>query len=152
MSNLNVFKYYSEIRPIYRLKYLPKKLKFAYQRITKGYCDMDVWNLESFYTLLFYDSLNELAETTHSYPYDFQTPELWSQTLKEMAEHFYNASADHNDIPLAIAATEAFDKFRNDELNREEWLEKEKELSNFRESEKNKGLDMLKQYFFDLWD
>lgn len=165
-NNLNVFKYNSFSRnPFKVISQFFRNIRYAYQRATKGYCERDVWNLDYFYLKLFYSTLRELADTTHGYPAEFEDPELWSAMLREIAEHFNNANEDTVDFPLAKETDELHEKMlefdifsdktkedpRYQEL-REAWFDKVKELANFRVLEKNIGFELLKKYFFDLWD
>lgn len=85
-----------------------RNIKYAYQRVTRGFCDQDVWSLSDFYSELFYQSLNHLANTTIGCPAggEFEDSdnitgfEKWQNCLKEMAEHFLNTQEYNEDVPI----------------------------------------------------
>ena len=60
-----------------------RQFKWAYQRITKGYCDADWWDLDSHLTRLMADSIQDLADKGMGYPGtdEFPTPESWQKYL-----------------------------------------------------------------------
>ena len=37
-----------------------RNIKFAYQRVTRGYCDADVWDLDQYLSALLYKTLHQL--------------------------------------------------------------------------------------------
>lgn len=71
-------------------------LKYAWQRAIRGYCDRDIWNLDIFYSDLFYQTLNKLADDTNDYPgiEPWETPEKWEEYLREMASLFKSCEKD----------------------------------------------------------
>ena len=44
-------------------KYLPKEIKWFFQRGFKGYCDRDVWDIDSWFERNIIPMLKELKET-----------------------------------------------------------------------------------------
>jgi len=178
MNNLNVFSYgyYNWRCPLRNIKQFFRNIKYAYQRATRGFCDQDAWSLDSFYSELFYQTLNHLAENAYGSPYELELEE-WQAILKEMAQHFYNSqefggsainkevaelsekmhsyitniklvkvSDNASKMEYEYSDEEAYNKAKN------AWLAKEKEASEYRQAEKDKACDMLKKYFFNLWD
>jgi len=122
-NNLNVLTYsYSPWRYpsnwCSNLKQFFRNIKYAHQRITQGYCDQDVWNLDSYYSELFYKTLKELANTTHGYPgygefADTETEsgyDKWVNYLNEMAEHFINTQEWREDTPMNIERDKAWEE------------------------------------------
>lgn len=187
MNNLNVFGY--NIQSLKRIKSWPynikqffRNIKYAYQRITKGYCDADCWALDSFYSELFYHTLKQLADKTHGMPGKWSLEgkafDDWENYLREMAEHFLNTQEDNLDIPINqevmklweemnlyrgepifIGTSKGTCKLEYDYTDQEQfdiaqkrWLDKEEEAAEFRINEKDKAFDMMKEVFFDLWD
>lgn len=130
MNKLNVFKY-GYIRSFrfifHNIWQFFRNLKYAWQRATKGYCDCDRWDLDQFYSRLFYNSLSEFAERTNSY-YDANgmTYKDWQNTIKNMAERF-KAIADQQENSSFITP---------DELVKE----------------KDEAFELLKKWYFHLWD
>ena len=153
-NELNVFKY--DYLPWKRpfnwpknIKQFFKNFKYAWQRATKGYSDRDVWNLDVYYSELFYNTLTHLAETSHSYPgvKPWENEDDWYNYLTEMAYLFRSCIKE---------ADERYpDEFDYDN-NAAEEVEKRFELSdivaNQQVKEKNLAFDMLKKSFFQLWD
>ena len=73
----------------YFLPDVPKKIKWNYQTLTKGYCDCDVWNLNDFILKKirkpFKAFIRYEEEHGHSLPWDFQTdPAGWLVTLADI--------------------------------------------------------------------
>ena len=54
--------------PKEKLKRLIRNIKFAYQRIKYGYCDSDVWSIDTWFLNVMPGMLQQLKETSHSYP------------------------------------------------------------------------------------
>ena len=157
MKDLNIFKQrYVYRNPLRNIKDFLRRFKYAYQRITKGYCDTDLWNLDYYLICLLSEALKELSETTYSYPMNL-TEEEWRQKLLEMSNHFSNIS-EYTDNDINNRAEKSFDAYwdsrgtdKEDKLYNN-WIEISKDAFKFREEEKNKALDMIKEWFFDLWD
>lgn len=154
-----------------------KNIKYAYQRIIRGYADCDRWNIDNYIAYLLPAMLMDLRENGNSYP-DFVDPSIvtsfedWQAVLQEMAEHFHNTLEWEEDIPINKEIMKIYDKTNAHILtperifeedckyddkeaylkDRETWFELEKEASKFREEEKDLACDMLKKWFFYLWD
>lgn len=54
--------------PLYIFKQARNKLKYCWQRITKGYCDVDIWNWDAWLLEIMPQMLDELATVTDAYP------------------------------------------------------------------------------------
>lgn len=101
----------------YRIKEKLFSFKMRCQRFIRGYADIDVWSMDSWFIELIPKMLRQLKETTHSYPNIFYTedgkrvnyiehitrgieddnkPEdefvEWQNILEEMAHHFDEAN------------------------------------------------------------
>lgn len=134
--NLNVFDCapYKKRYIFSHLKYFLKNIKYAWQRATKGYCDRDLWNLDIFYLNLFINTLTNFKKNLHGAPSEFfdkekeNQVERWENYLKEMIEHFKNAQYDFNGPDGEGRSVD----FLNQELK--------------------KGLDMMYEVFYELWD
>ena len=157
MKDLNIFKQrYVYRNPLRNIKDFLRRFKYAYQRITKGYCDTDLWNLDYYLICLLSEALKEFSETTYSYPMNL-TEEEWRQKLLEMSNHFSNIS-EYTNNDINNRAEKSFDDYwdskgtdKEDKLYNN-WIEISKDAFKFREEEKNKAFDMIKEWFFDLWD
>jgi hypothetical protein len=129
------------------IKFYFGTLKCAWQRMTKGYCYRDVYDLSEFYIELFSASLKELSETTHGYPLDFKDMETWRDYLKEMAEHFLAASTDIQYMTQRVLNHENFSEDKAQEL-----IKAVMNNDKYREEHLDKALNMFKERFYDLWD
>lgn len=144
-KNLNVFtmcaycpwrypsNWWSNIKQFFR------HFKWAWQRMTKGYCDFDCFALDDYYLKLIPATLRTLSEDTHGYPEKFNTPNKWQEELIGIAENFEAAATtekeyfkDGNWIDMAIKNYE--------------------EYSNFIDSSMRAGFDGFKENFWHLWD
>ena len=144
--------------PWYRLDkkfiYFVGKIKSIWERITKGYCYEDVWNLKDFYLEIFIHSLRDLAENHNSYPSDM-TPDSWSAYLNEMANHF-----EHSKEELSSSNPFTYSTLKQELLNNNEelsnaltsWKDFEQKQMAWRKSEFKKAMQMLEERFDDLWD
>ena len=103
MAQLNILKQnYSPWRYISNwprnIKLFFRRYKWAYQRATRGYCDYDIWDLDYFYTNLFVESLNQMANVAEGYPGNekFPTYESWTRYLRKVARLFYQSLEANN--------------------------------------------------------
>lgn len=137
-----------------------RQFKWAYQRMTRGFCDFDTWDLDNYYLELFYQTLNHLAENTHGWPSSEKFPnfEDWQNYLKELADYFYRAN-DTNDFYEHPAE----DKWWNDIEKQGDIIHAESEhtddmiaeatdLYYKRDNDMREGLDKMKEVFWNLWD
>lgn len=157
-NQLNVWwvKYHE---PWYRIdlqiKTLFRKIKWSYQRITRGFCDYDVWSLDIHYCRYFRDTITHLRKNCHGYPARY-TEEEWDEILKKMSEcfdiaqsEFYNKYAEEY---LSECSLEDFVLHKgNDELKEKFFLEEQK-IYQYRHDKLKEGLDLLSKNFRDLWD
>lgn len=183
-KELNVFKGYSygwkRLRGFFmNIKEFFRKVKWGFQRATKGYADIDLWNFDRHLSNLMCAALDELADSSYGYPgfEPFDTPEKWTEYLKEMSNHFYNCQTEngsdyekrenkaYNDMCSYITRTYTVDDFnglgvlkqdvsdqKKYDAAAEEWKKSMQAHSNFMKNEKDKALDMLKEVYYDLWD
>lgn len=137
-------------------KYLPKEIKWFFQRGFKGYCDRDVWNIDSWFERNIIPMLKELKETKHSYPMDM-TEKQWEIELDNMIHCFEEMTDDCSEKNeyweeykkhlFSIKKKEDLDK----ELQ-EKWLKREEEIEDYQVSMKNKALKMFSKHYYNLWD
>lgn len=125
MNNLNVFKnsFYSLRRPLWSIKRIFKSFKWAYQRITKGFCDKDLYDLSEFYLNLLHQSIFEFKNNTLSHPHNM-TEKDWEIVLYKISNFFYQANMEN------------FENYPS---------------KSYTNNAKDKGFDLLKEHFFDLW-
>ena len=135
-SKLNIFRLNLHCaRGLRRFIELPQnlflKLKWAYQRISKGYCDYDVYSLDIFYANLFVESLRELARVEVGYPgyYDEKYSNLTSEEKLQLWKDKINLIADS----FVIDEEDYF-------ISRNKYVKKFKN-----------GFKMLEENFTELW-
>ena len=148
----------------------------AWQRATKGYCYRDLWSMDTFYVQLFVDTISEFRKHLHGSPCEFFDGDAenqiwkWEDYLKEMATHFYNSIEDNevekneydekffslNPFRSKKDATGLLKSMKNDSPEavelRDKWFKRDLEVNQWRHDELNKGLDMMKKVFENLWD
>ena len=85
--------------PLRTAKTFARKIKFSHQRITRGWCDADAWNMGTWFLNVVPDQLRYLSNNTHSYPLSVINDKEWKQILLDMAEHFVLAGyTDNEDV------------------------------------------------------
>ena len=170
-NQLNVFNnfYYKWYYPQYWHKNISmflRSFKAAYQRITRGFCDRDTFDLDSYYLHIFTGTLNHLADNHWGYPGhgDFDTDEKWTAYLKELAHKFYLANETNEAYPTPEAdkwwewvKEHPFDKNDPDFADRENpysesMFQEGNRIDEERDKEMREGIDMLKRVFWNLWD
>ena len=145
------------------IQHIPYVVKWAYQRIVRGYADADCWDLDLFYTNLFAESLDWFRQVTGSFPGHDEgaTEEGWNNVLKTMSEKFYRSNEDNDYYPKdkwqayhAAKGDKLFDEDETSELQalRDAWLEEEKANAEARDRDLSDALDSFKYWFRDLWD
>lgn len=145
MNNLNILKvgYLPWGYPsnwIKNFKQFFRNIKYAYQRVTRGYSDWDTWDLDTYYQQLFADSVRHFARNLHGAPYEFYDDnadnpiQKWEDYLNEMADHFDESLRDY---------FEEVDSTNIEEFNN---------FENYKMEEFYKGFDMMREVFFSLWD
>ena len=165
----NVFNYgkYSWRYPIgwwKNITMFPRHVKWAWQRVTRGYADCDVWNMHGWLLNIMSGALNQLADTCCGWPgtEEFPTDKDWVEYLKSIAQKFYSANEDNEYYPIP-----EFDKWSKwcDEhrsivvpvsnvLNpyNQTMLDESKENADKRMRDFAEAWSMMGEVFFDLWD
>jgi hypothetical protein len=149
------------------IKFEFRKFKYAWQRITKGYSDWDLWDLDVFYQYLFSNSINEFSDNTMGYPgnTEFPTFEDWQNYLKQMSflfkESIEGEESLKNEYWDEYCAKILDDPNYFNNLNKEmdatkktlqkKYFERENDIATYRNDCLNKALDMLKHIFGHLW-
>ena len=135
-----------------------RQFKWAYQRATRGFADMDTWSMDSWLLNLFHDSLYYLADNHCGYPGTEQFPddESWTEYLKEMADKFYQADEWNNYFPTPeenkwYAWVNAYGHGDENPYIRpmiDESLENQKK----RQAAFKEAWEMMGDIFYHLWD
>ena len=130
----------------YKVKELLSSLKWKIQRFKRGYADVDVWNFETWFLGTIPKMLTQLKKELHGCPIDMEF-EDWENYLQEMINH----------LEVASTIEDIDDYYPEDykylsESEKNSLREKSIEHVKYCEEELHKGLKMLEERFFDLWD
>lgn len=139
------------------IPFLARALRRMYQRITKGYCESDLFSLDEHLLDLLPAMIRDLRDNLHSSPEEYGF-EGWKNYLTEMANHFEMAHTWFDEEP-EIYKNEYQEDFRKTSIMnpkfpdiREKYLDRKKEIQEAKDKELEKGLEMLKKEFHHLWD
>lgn len=154
--NMNVLTYF----PYTKRYYLTHPWRFfrqcwynlyhAWERVTKGYCGLDVCEMSSFLLELIPNMLDKLKEINVGYPVNM-TEEQWYSTLEEMSKLFRDAvEVDDSDTTHLAEECNKPREERNPEVMKAYWKEVEAKRD-ARYVSLSKGMKMLEEYFWDLW-
>lgn len=183
-------------------KHFKRCLVYSWQRIARGYADIDIWNMDMYLQELLPDMLQTLKDTRHGSPgclgknYVNEDGILvndtchaeWDRVLDRMIFLWRESSEEtcSKKNPYERKHSEAYKKFSRrfgefgeklltkeekkgnkkdgsvrvhfmDELPEyreisEKYREAEDKLGKYRERCKDKAMDLMKKYFFYLWD
>ena len=81
-------------------------LKNKYQKITRGFTDEEIWNLDNTIAKWLLPRLKYLKENTCGYPPDLKTFEEWQDILQKMINAFELYNSDSNKFDLKQLKTE----------------------------------------------
>lgn len=149
--------------PIYsiprKIRDIRSNIKYAYQRITKHYDDPSVWDFHSLHSKYVIDTLTELEDMVNGYP---------ASIIKEKNNDDRNLKEWKNIIRKIRNGFEAAEKISNIEYMKEIKLKKpkkdifgrlsytsykyDKQTHKKLQKEFEEGIDLMKKYYFSLWD
>lgn len=113
-----------------------KKVKYSWQRITKGYCDSDLWNIDDWFLGIMPDMLQQFKETRHGSP-------------GCLGEDYINEDG----IRCNDSCHEEWDKILDEMIFLFRKMDEERELSyKYKEEYKDKAFALLAKWFEHLWD
>ena len=136
---------YAIPRKIGDVWHLRKRIKWAWQRLNRGWDDTVAWNLSSYLARMLPMALADIAENANGYPANIDkkvtystTKSLreWEQVLKKMGRGFKAAES------IMVADDKLFLKDGGLDV----------QAYNKAMGEFNAGMDLFKEYFFSLWD
>lgn len=163
-----------------KIKNFFRKIKFAFQRVKRGFSDYDVWDIDMWFCKTVPAMLERLAETTHGYPHQFwqaynidvangamTTHEAdeaayknWQMTLYQMADALREAHecTRKKSNPYEHAYFDELTKGGKVNLKTASsdianaYLQHEIELQTYSERKLEEGLNLFKENFYNLWD
>ena len=161
---------YKERNPFRKIKRFFKNIKRCIRRCRCGYCDHDVWNMDSWFLAVIPDMLSELKETTHGYPANLEGgEEKWAEILGRMIFLFNEANEDkcsrknpyeeayfasfYNNPPVINDdnALQFSDKPEDKDITKK-YLDEDKAIWKYRNECKNEAFELFSKWFWDLWD
>lgn len=126
INSNNVFFAYTDGRVIHDVGWFFRAVKYAKQRVVRGYADCDIWDFNVFLGRIVAGGLNALEDEEHGFPERYGSAENWENELKRIA---------------GLAR-----KFADEYLDSGDTVDDEyKEI-------KNEVFDWVKENFEDLWD
>ena len=126
---------------IHNIKELPRFIKRRFQRGRYGICLYDVWDLDFYMLQVFENGIKELRKNLHSYPSQL-TPQEWDNILARM-EGFVEV------IKIDGLDGEGISKYCEDNDFR---IKTPEEWERYRQECLEELCDMMKIWFFHLWD
>jgi len=115
-----------------RIKML-KAIKRFWERGRKGYCYEDLWEFDNWLSKIIANGLREFKGNCHTYPNDCDDWEEWMKILDEMIECF-----DEQNRRIDNISGNFMERYDKRMANKKEKL--------------HQGLELLKKYYYDLWD
>lgn len=161
------------------LRFLKDKLrvcKWAWQRTTRGFSDVDWWNMNDWLSDVLSNMLEVYAEKSVGYPGESRgfTPEQWQSYLLEIVAHLRNCKEDMVDAlnqytdewyqilvkkRLRSVSDESGSVLfvdepltEDEEELRKKYVERLEEISDWQREEADKGFSMIGKVYFSLWD
>ena len=136
-----------------------RKLKWAYQRIKRGWSDRDAWGAHYHLTNVMIGMLQYLVKSPSGFPYSFKNVEEWQAKLNEIIAGLEaGRRVGETDYPEHFAKLEKIRPFGFEHLN-DPQTDEEKELwKEFKKVEDadyksfKKAMGQLTKYYFSLWD
>lgn len=139
------------------IKDIPYKIKWFIQRGKRGYSDCDIFDMSYWFIQVIVPMLKQLKETKHGYPCDM-TEKEWDNQLDKMIKCFIEMSEDgcsmKNEYENKLFENIEWNEEETEEHKelREEWLNREEEIWNYREKMKKEAFDLFSKHFWNLWD
>lgn len=141
-SPVHIKGWYKHEKPLRRISLFFQNIKFARQRVKYGWCDRDTWNIDTWFLNVITPMLEHFKEHTHSYP-SCMASEEWDKILDQMIFLFKQTLRDPYDDDRL---NKLFEK------DRDKWFEEVDKFERYQTKCRDRGLDMFKKWFGDLWD
>lgn len=127
--------------PIRKIKKYPRKIKFAYQRVTRGFSDKDAWNGDMYLASQIAGIAEWLVENGHGVPLSYAYQPDFNDPIEAMAERRDAEYRKHIAVFREYANNgHAFDQ---------EWKD---ELGGVLDNELEDSLQWFAKHFLELWD
>ena len=134
------------------------KVKYAFQRARKGYCDKDLWEIDTWFSTVFAAMMKEFSEKTQSYPDKenvvYYKGEPNAEIIKTFAEKYPGLVLKSE---MEDDSEEKFRKWTELTARMGALFEKTKRDPYYKGptdeqiKAKDEAFDLLKDHYFDLW-
>lgn len=161
--------------PLDFAKQFKKEMKWALQRVFKGYDDRIFWNFDNYLDQMIILDLKWMLKHRNGSPAleewaDEDCHEKWTQTLKQMLRYFMESTEQHcsqvneyegqvdfssYSLPSKCGKYRTMhykDTSKKAETLREKYYRRGKEIDAYRAKNHKKALEMLTKYYRHLWD
>lgn len=160
--SLNLFKdYYASMRYpsnwVANIKTFFRTCKWAYQRVKRGYADIDTWGFDDYLTEVMENGIRDLAIDIHTYPgnEEFPTPESWVNYLNKIADLLHSSRED-TDVYSNIYEDDYVKWISEHGWKNNPWSEpylaREEEIQAKRQRDFDEAWDMIHHVYNYLWD
>lgn len=172
---LNVYKYgyrYPKmVHPFYNIKQFFKNIRKAHQRATKGFCDEDLYEWNSFILILLenslkdFDRINQEKQISCPDSGDYVTMESWHNFILTLVDKLHNCNCNYPEVSSNKYAedyytyfNDAFNKYKNvpvddpefkkikQKFDDEEKNVKERQIANAKEA-----IKLIYENFYNMW-
>lgn len=109
-----------------------REIRYAYQRITRGFSDRETWNVQHEFAKWVVPRLKRFKKVNNGTPYGL-SPKEWDEKLNEMIEGFSIVASDQY-----WGSNEEDDK-------------KAAEIDKKNAEKIDRAVDLWAEYFHDLW-
>lgn len=128
--------------PFWRMKNISKdtywKIRYGFQRMFKGYDNMDIIELYSSFISKYTKVLNEYKKNRCGHPWELSNEE-WNDILDKMIYHLHYMDEDNVENELKKDMPE-------------EWIPSYKTVNEIMNKHKDEFFKLFSEYFYNLWD
>lgn len=135
------------------------EIKYAIQRITRGYSDRDIWNIDLWFEKTVIPMLKQLRKTKHGYPICFEEVEEWNNVMDTMIHYFQEMNPDtcslKNEYEEAMYNLFEANYTESESIRKaitDKYTARQKEIDEYCEKNKNKAFNLFSKWFRSLWD
>ena len=150
--DLNVFHFGKEKTLSRKIKLFFKRIKWAVQRIKRGYSDMDIWNLSTFYPQLLINSLTTYRNETRCYTLKCKNQEEWLKVVDSII-----AKIQQYNEPINIEDNPYKDDYYNciagciEDCPLDNFFEYQRKISGKKQESLKEALSLVAEHMPDLW-
>jgi len=143
-------------------------IKRAWQRAKNGYARCDTWDIDYWFNSIMPHMIDDMIKDLHSYPgrkgaedYDkwveiLQTMKVYIRESNEETCSQKNEWEDSYELKSSCTVDEQGRNVWHSEAlpkaNWEKYLKREKEIDKYRRDCLDKGLELFKKWYWDMWD